>query len=1068
MRHLTSTSIAALVVAMAASSGARAQAVNTSPSNVNVLNLLAPFLRLNGDATGQATLRQSLDAAVSLNNSASTDRRAEAISDKALPGSTPFLGTITLANGTVVPLGPADNLAGGEPLQRVQSNPGQPGTIAPNQPVGGYGVVLGAAYQRGIRNSTATSGPLANTFNLLNRAYNFTSADLGVAKNYFANGAATNPGTTPPNYRPVPAVAPPGYTLPTYNGLPNTTDSVLDLAYGVKSNQTGQDVYGDSRPVQVAPTRIQAFDPTALNGLATNPSFPSGHTNYAFTDSILLGMLTPSLYQDMMARAADYGASRIILGVHYPLDIIGSRAFAAYDLAQAFTNPLYLNNATTTSGTAINLPALFTAARAELSSYLTAQCGASVATCATAPANTANDPYAPSDATAALYRQRLTYGLPTLDFTTAPREAAPAGGPDASILLATVYGGSTAAAQFIAPTGGIAGQLQTGTINQVLVNTQNNALASFYGSALSYWTRIDLYAAAGYFGGLTGTLTMDPADRLFVPATVASGGTLYGNGASLNGNVTVQSGGTFGGGSATAAATTAVGGNLLLQSGSSYAVTATGTGVSRVTVAGTASVNGAGVVVTANDAALPFSQAQVLSAAGGINGTFAGVSGNGVAGSITIAGTTATLIINRTNVDYAGVGSTANERSISSGLNRGSATNTSATTGALLNGLFLTGQSSPALAQAALDRIGGEGLAATQNAALQSGHAFTSSVTDAMNAWRMGSSGGYAPVQPGVVIGALPGGALGYAATAPLAYPITKGPLVPLPPQRQWRVWGGGYGGENDIDGEAARGTARQTANFYGGLIGLDYQAQPNWLLGAAVGGSSADFNVPGRATSGNVTGAHGALFSSYGFAQGLYFDSSLAFSGYSNDTRRQAGGVGGLPSETERASFDSFEVRVRGEIGKRFFYGPTGVTPFAAVEYANLDADGFREQPVTGAGLLALRVAARTTESLPVFAGLRLDGFYSLSGGQVLRPFVQVAYVHEFDPTRNLNNGLLVLPNATFLVQGARPAKDGAQTKAGAEIALQPNVTLFATFDGEFSDRQTIYGGKGGLRVAF
>ncbi len=125
-----------------------------------------------------------------------------------------------------------------------------------------------------------------------------------------------------------PAVAPPGYSLPTYNGLPNTTNSVYDLAYSVTNTQPGQDVYGSSRPVQVALNRFNAFDPTALNGIATNPSFPSGHTTYAYTDGILLAMLVPQQYQSMLARAADYANSRIVLGVHYPLDIIGGRALA--------------------------------------------------------------------------------------------------------------------------------------------------------------------------------------------------------------------------------------------------------------------------------------------------------------------------------------------------------------------------------------------------------------------------------------------------------------------------------------------------------------------------------------------------------------------------------------------------------------------------------------------------------------------------------------------------------------------------------------------------------------------
>jgi subtilase-type serine protease len=261
---------------------------------------------------------------------------------------------------------------------------------------------------------------------LLSTAYNaLTGSDLGAAKLYFANG--TTDGTTT-------AVAPTGFTLPTFNGVPNTTNNVYDTAYGVKNTEKGRNQYGSSRPVQVRPPtgpapHINLFDPTAISGLTTNPSFPRGHTTYAYTDSILLGMLMPELYQSMLSRGSQFANSRIVLGVHYPLDIIASRSLASYDLSQAFTNPDYINSPATT-GTSIDLPSSFTSAAPELNTYLSAGaqaagCGTSVASCAASQSN----PYAPSSANAATHASNLTYGLPTLSFKQAPQEAAPAGAP---------------------------------------------------------------------------------------------------------------------------------------------------------------------------------------------------------------------------------------------------------------------------------------------------------------------------------------------------------------------------------------------------------------------------------------------------------------------------------------------------------------------------------------------------------------------------------------------------------------------------------------------------------------
>ncbi|MGU3602805.1 phosphatase PAP2 family protein, partial [Methylobacterium brachiatum] len=525
-------SIAALMVA-ACGSGVQAQTVNTTASDVNVLNLLSPFLSLNATATGQATLDQNLSQTAALNNGAGLARQQLAISDKNLLAS----ASNNLSSVGLGIYGVAANIGGGLPRQTPING------IVPQQLVGGLGTQLGPIYQRGVAQGAA--GALSSVVNLLVNANTFTGNNLGVAKNYFANGAANNPSVTPANYVAVPAVAPAGYTLPTYNGLPNTTNSVYDLAYGVNNTQPGQDVYGSSRPVQVAPKRFNAFDPTALNGIATNPSFPSGHTTYAFTSGYLLAMLVPQQYQSLLLRASEYGESRIVLGVHYPLDVIGSRALSAYDLAQAFTNPAYINNAAVT-GVALNLPNQFVQAQGQIQAYLAAQCGNTVAACADGAPNMTGNPYIPSAANQAAYQARLTYGLPTLSFAQAPREAAPAGGPDASILLAPLYGGSTAAARTLAPQGGLYGQLSTDTINQVVVNTETNALAAFYGSPLSYWSRIDLYAAAGYFGNVTGTLRMDATDRLGIDVGIGNGGALYANG-TIAGTVSVNAGGLLGG-----------------------------------------------------------------------------------------------------------------------------------------------------------------------------------------------------------------------------------------------------------------------------------------------------------------------------------------------------------------------------------------------------------------------------------------------------------------------------------------------------------------------------------------
>lgn len=629
-----------------------AQTANTTPENVAVFNLLSPFFSLNSNTTGQQTLQLSLSQSVAINqnspsaallngNLSTPTLAALSISDENLLGK-----TSNNVTGLSATYGIAANLAGGLPTQNTTAW----AMYAGQQPVGAFGSVLGPAYVSGV-GSNGAPVTLQNTINLLVAANtqivnNAPTSDSQIAKFYFANGTVNS--TTA-------AVAPAGLILPTANGYPNKTSSVYDSAFGVANNQTGQNAYGNSHPYQTAPVNgynFTLYDSTVKTASTApgapspslNPAFPSSHMAYATTDGLLLGMMTPQLYQSSLLRASEMGESRIVVGVHYPTDIIASRAFASFDLANLLSNPAYINNAAVT-GTAINLPGLFNAAAPQLQSQLTlaaaaAGCGTSGATCATSGVNM--NPYAPSATNQALYQARLTYGLPTLSFAAAPQEAAPAGSPDASILLTTLYGGSTTAARTIAPGGGAYAALATGTVNQIIQNTEFNALTAFYGNSLSYWSRINLYDAAGYFGGTSGTLSLAKGDLITSNVTVGSGSQINGAGATIGAlnatnNLTVMAGGILSPGAPgeTMGGTLTVNGTLTLAAGGTLqinAVNGSPTGYDQLNVTGPANLAGLLDIEAnnVNNLAYPAGGLDILNA-GGFSGDFNGVSLDGQA-----------------------------------------------------------------------------------------------------------------------------------------------------------------------------------------------------------------------------------------------------------------------------------------------------------------------------------------------------------------------------------------------------------------------------------------------------
>jgi len=78
-----------------------------------------------------------------------------------------------------------------------------------------------------------------------------------------------------------------------------------------------RDWIGRRRPPLVYP------DPRPLVGVPHSGAFPSGHTTTAFACATVLAWASPRLAVPVFVLAAAIGASRIYVGVHWPLDVLG-------------------------------------------------------------------------------------------------------------------------------------------------------------------------------------------------------------------------------------------------------------------------------------------------------------------------------------------------------------------------------------------------------------------------------------------------------------------------------------------------------------------------------------------------------------------------------------------------------------------------------------------------------------------------------------------------------------------------------------------------------------------------
>jgi outer membrane autotransporter protein len=472
-------------------------------------------------------------------------------------------------------------------------------------------------------------------------------------------------------------------------------------------------------------------------------------------------------------------------------------------------------------------------------------------------------------------------------------------------------------------------------------------------------------------------------------------------------------------------------------------------GAGKITVTNTATLGGTlGVAVTPGLYGL--STQYTLLSAGAISGQFAQfISSPPRSAFLSLSGpfydaTSVDVTVTRTPFG-AVPGLTRNQRAVGNTLEGAYSTTLTGPAATIYTNLLMTGTPD------ALSQLSGEGITAAQNTAFASGTMFDALLMDQGAFWR----GGEAADSNGVTF-----------RDPPLVF---KGPKLtpPVYQPRTWRVWTGGFGGVQSFNGDASIGSADTRNAVAGGAMGFDYQVDPTRLVGVAVGGSESHFSVPDRTTSGDVVGGH---MGAYGVATwgSLYAAGLVSYSRFDNWTTRTIAGIG--PTETATGSFASDLVGARLEIGRTYALPRVNVTPFAALQGSTLWERGFTESSNAGGlpGILGLTYQSQTVTSLPTFLGVQFDTRWAFANGTVWSPFVRAAWVHEFSPDRSTTGSLVSIPGTLFTVDGARAWSNALKVNAGSRVALNRYASLFASFDGEFSNSGHSYGGRGGVRFSW
>ncbi|MFC7067360.1 autotransporter outer membrane beta-barrel domain-containing protein [Brucella rhizosphaerae] len=543
----------------------------------------------------------------------------------------------------------------------------------------------------------------------------------------------------------------------------------------------------------------------------------------------------------------------------------------------------------------------------------------------------------------------------------------------------------------------------------------------------------------------SGVLVLNGANTYSGGTTVTEGGLVIGDAAHsdafLSGKVSVENGaslsglgfigGLYAGAGSIIAPGNSIGtlkvkGDLTFDAAATYSAEIDASGKSdRIDVSGTATLGGAKVYVEkAAGTYMPGKRYTILSAEGGITGTFGDLSQNmpfvdlGLAYDVN----SVYLDIARNDVDFISTANTRNQKSVAVAVEALGAGN------AVYDTVVM--QESEDDARRAFNALSGEIHASTRTAIINDSSIIRNAAMDRIGA-AFGNDG-----QTSVVATD--------AGSAQISAPRAA-------------IWGQALGVWSETGADGNAGKLKQSTGGF--VAGYDAEVVENWRLGALAGYSRTSFDVNDRNSSGHSDNYHVGIYGGTKW-NATMFKAGLAYSWHKIETDRFVA----FPdfSESLDADYSANSFQAFGELSHRVDLNGTVIEPFANLAVVRLQTDRFSEK----GGNAALQIGKETTTTTFTTLGLRASApvvFGSLNA----KLNGTVGWQHAYGDT--IPTAAAAFDAGTvFEVAGAPIARDTAIIKAGFDIDLGNQTTLGLEYSGQYGSSFNQNSGKARLSVKF
>ena len=560
-----------------------------------------------------------------------------------------------------------------------------------------------------------------------------------------------------------------------------------------------------------------------------------------------------------------------------------------------------------------------------------------------------------------------------------------------------------------------------------------------------------------------GTLEVNGSIAASSRVTVNEGATLSGIGIVDPATTTIMAGGTLApGNAANPAGVLTITGNLAFQSAAIYRVAVASSVSSSINVTGSATLGGATVNAVFGGGSYVNRLYSILTAGGGVSGTFAPgvVNINLPSGFRTNLSYDATHAYLNVSLDLMQGSSTGSGAGASTGSGGRMSGNQQAVDNAMMNSFNANGGIPMVygmLSAAGLTQASGELATGSQQVTFDAMSQFMDLLTDP---FMSRAGGGAEPAYSASVYTEEGEGADARKRTDDAFAMFAKAPPRAFEPR--WSVWGAAFGGSQTTNGNTIVGSNDATSRLYGMAVGADYQSAPRTLAGFALAGGGAGFGVNGLGTGRSDLFQAGIyLRHSDGRA---YVSAALAY-GWQDVTTNRYVTVAALDHLQAKFNANAYSGRIEG--GYRFAVpatGNLGITPYAAAQLTTFDLPAYAERALSGTSAFALAYGGRSVTDTRSELGIRSDKSFALPKG-ILTLRGRFAWAHDYNPDRSIAAAFQSLPGTSFTVNGAAQAPDSAFITASAEVKCLNGWSVGVTFEGTFSNVTSGYAGRGVVR---